>query len=414
MSSIAVCTIVSKNYLAFARVLAHSLRQHHAELPLYVLVVDRADGCFRASEEPFEVLWLDNMDVPDLSDHRFRHSLLEVLVIAKPLLLGDLLDRGFEHVLFLDADMLVLGSLDPLLEAIRDGSPALTPHLLEPPGGRDAIARELNILLSGVYNGGVVGVSDTGSCRAFLDSWGARLATHCRFAVDRGMYYDQRWLDFAPSHHESLAIVRDPTVNVAHWALPERRLEMAGETLLVNELPCRLFHFSGFEPWHPQRISKWSTRLRMTDLGSGAAIFARYAALLRDAGVEWTRHFPYSFGHFDGGVEIPDAGRLLYRELGERAGRFGDPFANRRDSFLRWLFEPVDGVREPGAVVNRVWDAVYHSRPDVQEAFPDHLGAHRARFLAWTREHGVAEHRIDRAFLDTEAPRRGFRRFSRR
>ena len=32
MSHVAVCTIVSKSYLAFARVLAHSLRRHHPEL----------------------------------------------------------------------------------------------------------------------------------------------------------------------------------------------------------------------------------------------------------------------------------------------------------------------------------------------------------------------------------------------
>ncbi len=414
LSHVAVCTIVSKGYLAFARVLAHSLRRHHPELPLYVLVVDRTDDGFHAAGEPFEVLWLDDMAVPDLRRHRFRHSLQEVLVMAKPLLLSDLLDRGFGHALFLDADMLVLDRLDPLLEAMRAGSRALTPHLLEPPSGPDRVERELNILLSGVYNGGVVGVSDTGPGRAFLDDWGKRLATHCRCAVDQGMYYDQRWLDFAPSHHESLAVVRDPTVNVGHWALPERRLRMQGETLLVDDRPCRLFHFSGFEPWHPERVSRWSDRLRMSDLGPGAAIFKRYAALLRDAGVERTRRFPYSFGRFDGGVEIPDVGRLVYRGLGDGIDRFGDPFASGKGSFLRWLCEPVDGVREAGAVVNRLWDALYHSRPELQAAFPDHLGAHRGPFLAWAREGGAAGHGVDRAFVDTAAPRRGLRELLRR
>ncbi len=414
MSSLAACTIVSKNYLAFARVLAHSLRRNHADLVLHVLVVDSADGCFRASEEPFEVLWLDDMGVPDLRAHRFRHSQQEVLVIAKPLLLSNLLDRGFDRALFLDADMLVLDRLDPVLEAMHRGSPVLTPHLLEPPGGADRIERELNILSSGIYNGGVVGVSDTPAGRRFLRNWGARLATHCRWDVNRGMYFDQRWLDFVPSHEPSLAVVRDPTVNVGHWALPERRLEMEGETLLVNGQPCRLFHFSGFEPWHPERVSKRSTRLKMEDLGSGSAVFARYAGLLRDAGIERTRRFPYSFASFDNGVEIPDVARLMYRELGEGADRFGDPFSDAKGSFLRWIREPVDRLRGPGPAVNRMWDALYHSRPELQERYPDHLGADRGPFLAWAREGGAAGHGVDRAFVDTAAPRRGLRELLRR
>jgi len=410
VSGLAVCTIVSKNYLAYARVLARSLGRHHPDLPLHVLVVDCADGCFRASEEPFEVLWLDDLDLADLRTLRFRNSQQELLVSAKPLLLSHLLDLGFDRALLLDADMLVLDRLDPVLEAMQRGSPVLTPHLLEPPSGPDRIERELNILLSGTYNGGVVGVSDTAAGGSFLEHWGERLATHCRSDVTRGMYFDQRWLDFVPSHEPSLAVVRDPTVNVGHWALPERRLEMEGETLLVGGRPCRLFHFSGFEPWHPERVSKRAARLRMQDLGSGAAVFTRYAELLRDAGIDRTRWFPYSFGRFDGGVEIPDIARLVHRELGEGAKRFGDPFADGRGSFLRWLRAPVARGRGPGTAVSRLWDAVYRSRPDLQELFPDHLGADRAGFVAWTAERGLAEHRIDGGWLGCETPRWRLRR----
>ena len=51
-----VCTIIAKNYVAHARVLAESFREHHPEGTCYALVVDDADGYIDADAEPFELV----------------------------------------------------------------------------------------------------------------------------------------------------------------------------------------------------------------------------------------------------------------------------------------------------------------------------------------------------------------------
>jgi len=173
---------------------------------------------------------------------------------------------------------------------------------------------------------------------------------------------------------------------------------MVGGTLLVNGAPCRLFHFSGYEPWSPGRVTRYSDRVSMGDLGAAAGVFARYGDLLREEGVESTRHLPYRYAEFDNGVPLPAIARAMHRALGDTAQRFGDPFATGSGSFFEWLGQPVDGARGRAPVVTRLWDAVYHSRPDLREAFPDHLGADRKRFLHWTRLEET-DHDVPRALV---------------
>ena len=83
----------------------------------------------------------------------------------KPYLLRHLLNLGFTTAIFLDADILVLDSLQPLFDDTCAHAIALTPHLLTPLSGVDRWARDLNILQSGVYNGGFIGISEHESAR---------------------------------------------------------------------------------------------------------------------------------------------------------------------------------------------------------------------------------------------------------
>jgi hypothetical protein len=303
--SVAVGTIVAKNFLPFARVLARSLREHHPTVPFYTLVADRIGAAFAPDREPFETVLLEDLGIPSLRRLCFGYSRQQVSIAAKPYLLRYLLSRGFTTAIFLDADILVLDSLQPLFDATGAHAITLTPHLLGPLSGADRRGRELNILQAGVYNGGFVGISEHASARRFLDWWADRLHTHCRHDVPRGMHYDQRWLDLVPALFDDVHIVRDAGCNVAYWNLPERACEHGDR--------WRFFHFSGFEPERPGMVTRYSNRLAMETIGPmAAALFARYAELLRNQGYFECRDWPYGFGTFDSGVPIPDAARRLY------------------------------------------------------------------------------------------------------
>lgn len=326
-SHLAIGTIVAGNFLAHARVLARSLHAQHPDVPVFVLLADEPPAGVDLSAEPFQVVHLRELGIPHLERFLFSHTLAEAAIAAKPFLLAHLLDRGFPHVLFLDPDTLALGPLTPLLQHVAAHAVTLVPHLLHPLTGPDCAARELNILLSGTFNGGCLGVSQGPAARQFLTWWQQRLRRHWWSDVPAGLHHDQRWLDLVPVFVEGVGLFRDASCNVAHWNLPER-----------DASSCYLFHFSGFDPATPEVVTRYNTRLAMPTLGPAAELFARYTRLLHEAGHADTRALPYAWATFDNGAPITDAMRRRYRAMGDEAARFGNPFVTGRpNSAFAWL-----------------------------------------------------------------------------
>ena len=409
MSAVAIGTIVAKNFVPFARVLARSVREHHPTVPFFAVLADRPDPVFASGSEPFETVLLDELAIPDLQRLAFGYTRQQVAIAAKPYLLRHLLDRGFATAIFIDADIVVLDSLQPLFDRSAAHAITLTPHLLAPLSGADRCARELNILQSGVYNGGFVGVSEREPARQFLRWWADRLQTHCRHHVPEGMHYDQRWLDLVPTLFEDVHIVGDEGCNVAHWNLPERGPTLAPHDGRARDRRCRFFHFSGFEPERPGIVTRYSNRLAMESIGPAAGLFARYVELLRAEGYFACRDWAYAFGAFDNGVPIPDVARRLYLDMGAAVDQFGDPFeVSGSDSYFRWLNEPAEGTSASSGWLTRLWNGVYHGRLDLQEAFPDVFGADNGAFRQWVAGSGMREHDIAAAFapLDVADARR--------
>jgi len=278
---VAAATIIAANYLPQARVLAESLHRFHPDVSLFVLIVDDSDGSLPAGCVP---LRLGQIGITDANAFRAGRTTLQLSTAAKPLLLQWLLGEGFANVLFIDPDMLVVGDLSPIFDAIDSHSIVLTPHLLTPPRGDDRVSRELIMVQSGVFNGGLIGVSRKPEGERFLAWWRDRLEQCCRDEIAAGAFYDQRWLDLVPPFFGDVGILRDRGCDVAYWNLRERDLRVVGDAITVDGQPCRCIHFSGFDLKRPRLATRYAPRLRTSDLGDAAILFRRYAALLRDAG----------------------------------------------------------------------------------------------------------------------------------
>lgn len=385
---------MAKNYISFARVLARSFHEHHPDIPFHVLLCDEA-GENLEPVEPFELIPFAQLAMPDFREFQFRYSRQLLAIAAKPYLLEHLLGLGYEQACFFDADILITGDLSPVFQTASTSSIALTPHLLDPLSGAERAARELAIIRAGTFNGGFVAVRNDPTARRFVAWWKERLRYHCSHEVARGLHGDQRWLDLAPSFFEGVAVMRDPGCNVAYWNLPERHVRFAGDTLMVNEGPCRFFHFSGFSPEAPRVLTRHEHSVPLSaDL---EILLQRYADLLLEAGFIESKRWPYAWQTFDNGVPIPEIAREEYRRLGREVNHFGNPFStDHPGSFYEWLRETP---QETGGSINRIWDAVYRRRLDVQQAFPDHRGSNLAAFLQWTRLSGAREHGIAKEFV---------------
>ena len=393
---------MAKNRLSLARVLAQSFLEHHPDIPFYVLLADEIDGCFDPRRERYQLIPFSDLRIPHRERFRFHYAQQPLSYATTPFLLEHLLDRGFERVLFFKQESLVLGDHSEVLELLTRHPIVMTPHLLAPLAGPDRAARELNILQSGVFNVGLLGVAAPDAGTPFLKWWQDRVYAHCAHAVADGMHYEQRWLDLVPTFFPAAHLLRDPAFNVAHWNLPDRSIDVRGRDVLVEGRPGRLFRFSGYDPDVPGLPTRYSNRLTWENVGPARMVFERYRQALDDHGFQETRHWPYAYNTFDNGVTIPEFVRQLYRRSGDSVARFGDPrrtspgLETGSVSYYHWLNEPVDRM---SSAVTRLWHAVYQARADVQKAFPDVPGADEAHFLAWTVTSGLREHDIPDAFV---------------
>jgi hypothetical protein len=104
---------------------------------------------------------------------------MELATAVKPFLLEHLLERGARRLLYLDPDIWVLHSLQPLFDRLEKCSVLLTPHMTSRLDDDGAEPNEFTLLRSGAYNLGFVGVRDTPEARELLEWWKQGCADFC-------------------------------------------------------------------------------------------------------------------------------------------------------------------------------------------------------------------------------------------
>lgn len=295
MKGTAVCTCVATNYVSFARVLADSFRGFHPDIPFYVLVGDRREPAGLLQREWARALRIRDLGIPSLQRMLLVYDRKQMMVAMKPAVLRHLLEQGHESVLFLDPDTLVTASLDPVLETVHSHAFTLTPHAGPALAAAANPQRERALLYAGIYNGGFVGVTNRDETLRFLHWWEGRLRTHCMESLKQGLHFDQRWLDLAPGFVGDLHLLRDPGCNAAYWNLADQEVRPMEDGLAIGGVPLRLFHFSGFSPAAPERVTRHRPELTVDRLGPAGELYRRYALLLREAGWAETVNEPWSW-----------------------------------------------------------------------------------------------------------------------
>ena len=391
------CTIVANNYLAYARAFARSLRKCHPEARVIVLIVDEPHPAIDYAHQPFEVVFADDLKIPAFRHVAFRYSVLELSTAVKAAFLLYLHRRaGAAAAVYFDPDILITGSLGPLVQRLADAEVVLTPHITQPiddgltPGERD-------FLRSGIFNLGFLGVSFNARTVPFLEWWHARLNHECLHAIDRGLFVDQKWMDFAPAFLTNVDVIREPGYNVAYWNLGQcRRLDDTSAGLTIDGAPVRFFHFSGLDIDHIETISRFQNRLTFRSRPDLAPIFVRYKELLQAERHDVLRQVPYAFSRFADGTSIPPLARKLLQSADPNAARWADPFdVTGSDSFFEWLRAAAPHASVP---IARIFLKVWDERGDLQRTFPEPEGGSRADFAEWIVGH-VDEHLVDGELL---------------
>jgi hypothetical protein len=382
--------VISPPYLPHARVLAASFRAHHPDARLTVLLVDEPQEAPPVEIAGAEVLTTADVgiDVHELHRRAVLFDAQGLISSLRPVLLSHILARNAEAVLLLDADMLVLGSFDDIWWLARDAGVLLSPHTRVPLPGKPGAWREEELLRSGTFNGGFLGVGREGV--PFLDWMMQRAARDCLRAPERGLLYTQTWLNLVPALFQH-QIVEDAGINAQMHGIGKQDVNWDATPPRLGPAQLRLYHFAGFDPAQPDRLCRHydTDDMSLDDRPGLRRLCAEYVARLRDAG--WPARHTYPWSTTAGGFLVDGPLRRVYREAILDADRDHrpyppDPFdAEQVDAVLSWLQTPP-----PGTSVSRYLLALRAERPDLLAVFADVPGTDEDAYLAWAAEKGRA------------------------
>lgn len=391
----AACTIVSRNYLSHARVLARSWAEHVPGAPFYLFVIDDLpDGVGPGA--PATLLGPEDLGIANFHELCFEYDVSELCTSVKPSLLLLMLDRfQEEQVIYFDPDIMIARPLQELWKPLGEASIVLTPNLLRPIPIDGLRPNEQDILVAGAFNLGFVGVRRSEEGYEFLQWWEERLLNGGAVVdVPRGLMTDQKWCDLVPGLFSETAILRDDTYNAAWWNLHHRVVSREGDRFLVNGRPLSFFHFSGFDPGRPELLTRENqNRMKLIPGTALADLYALYTRLHLENGYHETSKWGCGFARLDNGVYVNLPLRRAYLDLDEEARkRFGNPFRTEGpDAFLSWATTP----QPEEANLSPFLLSLYQMRFDLWDAFPDVMGADRQAFLHWARTDGAAQVKYD-------------------
>ncbi|GGC63407.1 glycosyltransferase family 4 protein [Undibacterium terreum] len=385
----AVFTIVSLNYGAFAKTLMESLSAAHPEWERHVLFVDRCEDPASIGGELFTATTVEQLPLPKMREFLFRYGIMELNTAAKPYMFAHLRRQGYDRVVYIDPDILVIDRLVDVERLLDEGAAAVvTPHLTAPlDDGLEP--SELDIMRAGSYNLGFLALGSLPASDAFIKWWEDKLEYGAVSDPARGLFTDQKWVDMAPGMFGGFAVLRDPGYNVAYWNLPHRPVTREDGVWLSDGRPLRFFHFSGFDPQNPQPFSKHQNRLTLDTIGEARELALEYARRVLGHGLAEFRKRKYAFGSFSDGTPIPNALRVLYREDADVRFQAGeDPF----DAGSYFVHGEAGSLP---TILRGLWLEHQH----LQRAFPDPLGSSRRAFYHWFAEAGGVEVGVPEAYI---------------
>lgn len=326
---VAACTIVSRNYAAYARTLQESLKRSNPEIDFFVLVVDTKDDNFARTSGFDRILWVEDLGIPNFRQLAFKFDILELNTDVKPFML-ERLAADYEYFFYLDPDIHVYGSMQGLVDRLADRTAIITPHSTSPiDDGK--MPSEIDFMRAGIYNLGFFGARSCPESLRLLDWWGRRCAERGYNDPRQGLFVDQKFIDLVPSFFEDVVIERSPVYNVAYWNLHERRIDATdAEHPRVNDQTLVFFHFSGLSVEQPTEsrldVSKYQDRSDFISRPDIKPLFDRYRAMLIAHGHRELRGLPYGFGNFSNGERINAASRRLFGLAEQRFDFSVDPF----------------------------------------------------------------------------------------
>lgn len=379
------CTVVARNYLPQAVVLAQSLLEVIPTASFRLMVVDADSTAVHVPDERIAIVDWTALGISRVEYLNLAaiYNVVELATAIKPRLFRQFLAE-FERVVYLDPDMVVYRELTSMHRDLDDHAIVLTPHFLETVPRDLPQISEVHCLTVGYHNLGFCAVRR--GAEDFLDWWWSHLERDCIHYPLLGIFVDQKWTDVGGPLFGAKSL-HDYGYNIGPWNLHERPFQRTQDGTIVvgpksDELT--LFHFSGFDPNDPAAIS---TRLNIEMSEQTASddvllsLLEGYGARMRKADAEITTDRAYGFIKDTTGRTMPTRLRRIYRLALLKGEQPPSPFTRSdAEAYRAWR-------RRSGRARFRVFlgDAALAAKYAMPDEFKSVTNRYRSQFIRLRR-----------------------------
>jgi len=350
-----VFTIVARNYIGLAQILERSLKDKNHDLDFFIFVADEFPRNSETKQIPLNVIFArEKLDISEDAwiQMSFKYDLTEFCTSIKPSAFLYLLKNfEYEQIIYLDPDIYVFGSFDPVFKMLETYSIVITPHILTFNTNYEGDLPESDFMATGVYNLGFCGIRKSVSSFKMISWWHNVLTSKCYIDSYSHSFTDQKWIDFLPAFFNSddLLVARHLGMNIAPWNFFEREIVQSGEGLMVRHRGTEeqmqaeqviFVHFSGYNYKELKEGNVVQNNVKnLKDYPDIKLVTDTYAAAINSQKNVFDRFIVenYQYNFFENGSPIIGFHRRLYRSLIEKGEVIIDPFSVNDSSFYSRL-----------------------------------------------------------------------------
>lgn len=350
-----VFTIVAKNYIGVAQILEQSLKINNPDTDFFIFVADEFDSSFEGQLRENIIISREKLDIAASiwTDMSFKYDLTEFCTAIKPSCYKYLLENTeYEKIIFLDPDIYIFSSFDPIFDMLETHSIVLTPHLSIIRNTYKGEISESGLMGTGVFNLGFCGIRRSLASLKMLDWWHGKLLDKCFIDQYSTYFTDQKWMDFMPCFfsENELLVARHLGMNLAPWNFYERQVVLEGSNYLVkareeadtDTVPVIFVHYSGYNYKELKKGNVVQNNIKTlndyTDITLLTDIYSKAIQSNNDAFDRFIE-LKYSYGKFENGDDIKSFHRRIYRSLTNKGETIAHPFRTDRGSFHAQLHQ---------------------------------------------------------------------------
>jgi len=241
-----ICTYFDFNFLPRGLALYNSIKKFHSEFKFYVLAFDTEtyDYLLKLNDSRIVPISFEtynsyfNTSIDNYEDRK------QYYFSATPNICIYLLNQNpdIDILLYLDADVYLFSSLEPLYNELGESSIGICPHRLRP---------IIKILTKnhGIYNVGVNLFRNNTVGKKCLNDW--KLECESWYKGKPGYYLnyfsDQIFLDKWPERYSEIKVIQNLGIDVAPWNAANYKFRKENNILYVNDCPVIIYHFSALK-----------------------------------------------------------------------------------------------------------------------------------------------------------------------